>query len=216
MVALLNDNTKSGSPEISFSVITGAGEEYYFRSMRSNAEGAFEAFAERIPVPLAFPISGGYVYTYTVSGTQHSNLFGGLTRGGIPSEKSYFTSDGLRWAETPYATVAKSVPELGGLYLSDPDTPGRIILVGGIYDGKISSAIKVSTDRGITWTELKEEQLPPITFLPRSGASGLLMRDGEGIQHVYIFGGEVSGAPSREVWHGFLDTKGGIINAYED
>ena len=216
VIALLNDNTKSGSKESSLSVITRIGEDYFFRSMRSNAEGSFETFSEMIPVPVTFPIAGGYVYTYNVSGTQHSSIFGGLTKDGLPSEKSYFTSDGLRWAETPYTSISKSVPELGGLYLADPDTPGRIILVGGVYDGTVSRTIKVSTDRGITWTELTEEQLPPAAFLPRSGASGLLVTDAEGIEHLFVIGGNISGVPSGEVWHGFLDTKGGVVNAYED
>lgn len=216
VVSVLSDNSKGRDAVARLSVITRTQAGYFFKSMRSDASGAFSAFDGGVPVDPHFPVKGGYIYTYTVSGTQHSYLFGGVTAMDLPSEKAYFTSDGINWAPTPFVSAANSVPEVGGLYLADPDTPGRLMLVGGTYAGKVSSKIKVSNDRGITWTELTKEQLPPAAFLPRSMSSGFLMHDAKGIQHVYILGGVVDGKPSREVWHGYLDTSGGVVNAFEN
>lgn len=216
IVSILSDNSKDEDKSATLSVVTKSTEGYFFRNIKKDPSGNFGTFVGRKEqTPPLFPITGGYVYSYTVSGTQHSNIFGGFTKTGEPSRKSFFTSDGIHWAETPYSSIIGNIPEVGGLYLSDPYTPGRIFLVGGTYDGKPSGKIKVSTDRGITWTELKEEQLPPAEFVARTNAAGLIMRDEKGIEHVYIIGGNISGKPSQEVWHGYLDTTGGVVNGYE-
>ena len=216
VVSLLNDYAKADSPETTLSVITLNDDGgWFFRSMQSDPEGIFAAFGETVPVPEGFPVTDSHIYTYDISGTRHSSVFGGRTTAGLPAAKSFFSSDGLHWAETPFSTIAGSIPEVGGLYLRDANKEGRIILIGGEYDGKPSAAVKVSLDRGITWTELTEEQLPPAAFRPRTGAAGIMLRDAEGVDHVYVIGGLIGNLPSREVWHGYLDTAGGILNDFE-
>lgn len=228
IISILGDNSKAVDKYANLAVMTKEKNEemdkdlYFFKRIQNEESGKFKAFGESAPVPADFPIADSYIYTYDESGTAQSKLFGGTAVDGSKLEKSYFSSDGLAWAENPKAHIKGSVPKFGGLFLESKNDPGRLMLIGGVYGGdpktkenEPSNKIKVSIDRGLTWTELKEDQMPPATFVPRYNASGFLVRDAKGIEHVYIMGGIVSGEASKEVWHGYLDTTGGVVNAYE-
>ena len=102
----------------------------------------------------------------------------------------------------------------GGLYLRTGND-SEIFVIGGTYPKTGDShSIKRSVDRGITWKALPEQELPNGAFLARHHASGYATGSGNQLQ-VYIFGGIINGKPSQEIWHGLLDTTGGIINNWE-
>ena len=214
---LLGDNSKTGSTAASITAVTrtpGAAETYLIRTLLTDAEGRFTGFGPSAEVPEAFPVRDAFIFSYTVSGTRHSATYGGTDAEGNPSPKSYFTSDGLNWAETPLSSAADVVPATGGLFLLDPTDPNHLILIGGTYADGASAKIKVSNDRGLAWSELSQEQSPGTDFTARTMAAGILLEDANGTDHVYIFGGLIGGVPSSDVWHGYLDKTGGIINAF--
>lgn len=164
-----------------------------------------------------FPVRHAYVYSYKIGGTLHSNILGGTMKGGQAAPRSFFTSDGQKWGITPYSNREKGqeLPMSGGLFFRDENI-ADLYVVGGIYpDGKASSTIKRSQDRGVTWSELSKEQAPGEEFAERYNASGFAVGSGSAM-HFYILGGVIQGKPSREIWHGWLDTSQGIINGFEN
>lgn len=88
-------------------------------------------------------------------------------------------------------------------------------MVGGIYlVGEPTNTIKRSVDKGVTWSLLPKQTTIESDFAPRHNASGLVLGYDRSL-HIYIFGGIIDDKPSKEIWHGYLDTTGGIINSFE-
>lgn len=165
-------------------------------------------------VPSGFPVTEAFVYTYNYSGATSTTLFGGKTAKGDAAPKSFFLSGSDKWGVTPYQTADQPLPMSGGLYLRTGND-SEIFVIGGTYPKTgDSNSIKRSVDRGITWKVLPEQELPNGAFLARHHASGYATGSGNQLQ-VYIFGGIINGKPSQEIWHGLLDTTGGIINNWE-
>lgn len=181
-----------------------------FYTYRIGTEGVLGKVNQ--PLSPDFPVRDTYVYSYTVSGVQHSYILGGVTADGRPAPTSFFTSDGVKWGATPYSKNGQKLPVKGGLYLrSNKDQ--RVYVIGGMYaDEKPTALFKLSTDRGVSWVELSKGQQPGENFEPRFAASGLLLH--ADLVEFYIFGGIVNGQPSREIWHGWLDRSAGIINDF--
>ncbi|MDO5035481.1 MAG: DUF6242 domain-containing protein [Porphyromonas sp.] len=170
-----------------------------------------------VQLDAGFPVREAYIYTYQVAGKTHSNIFSGLTADGTPAVSSFFTSDGINWGEAPYSNnaLAETLPVRGGLFLN-PFNNKDIYVVGGIYNGgEPSNRICKSDDRGNAWKELSKEQAPGETFRPRHGASGLIGSYVGGMPQFYIFGGNIGGESSDEIWLGWLDTTGGILNDFD-
>lgn len=205
---ILRDNGTKENFSLALTAKIKNSEEYHF--VTTSPEGI--VMGDKVPDN--FPIKDAYVYTYNVSSIEHSNVFGGISANDKPTKTSFFTSDGLHWAKTPYSSIVNAIPAEGGLFLKR-NANTSLMLIGGEYDGKISALIKVSDDRGITWKELSENQKPDKNFKARKNATGLIVLDNKGIQHVYILGGIVDNHPSKEIWHGYLDTTGGILNSYQ-
>lgn len=180
---------------------------YTFRFLDSG-----DVIQEGLELVSTFPIRDAYVYSYRIGGVQHSYILGGMMADGRPSPTSFFTSDGIKWGVTPYSKGEQLIPSTGGLYLRSPLT-NKIYVVGGIYkDNKASNVIKVSADRGITWSELTKNQAPGEKFMNRINASGIVLEKEQA--EFYIFGGMIDNKPSTEIWHGWLDVSAGIINSY--
>lgn len=164
-----------------------------------------------------FPVKDAYVYSYSIAGTMHAYILGGIMKNGKAAPRSFFTSDGVNWGITPYISSEKGqdLPMTGGLYLRDQNLADLYVL-GGLYpDNKVSSTIKRSKNRGVTWAELSKEQTPNEEFAARYNASGFKIGSSNQIQF-YILGGVINGTPSREIWHGWLDTTAGIINSFDN
>ncbi len=177
--------------------------------------GTIDDIRQEKELPTGFPTHDAYVYSYVVSGVQHSYIMGGLQADERPAKLSFFTSDGVNWGKIPYQGASK-VPYAGGLYIMRQNGQ-QIMLVGGAYeDQPVSNRIKVSDDRGITWHALGKTQLPGDDFTPRKNLSGTTIVDQKGIEHIYLLGGILSdGTPSQELWHGYLDAGAGILNSYD-
>ena len=155
-----------------------------------------------------FPVRNAYVFTTAVAGIIKANIVGGQNAKGEAVRNLFFTSDGDHWAKMPYRGEIQTATE-GALYLTKGNT---LYMIGGKYAGKESSAMYISNDKGISWTTLTKEQEPGKDFAPRMGASGLILNDTNQEEVIYIVGGTVGGKASTEVWKGFQDKKGGIIN----
>lgn len=161
-----------------------------------------------------FPVSEAFVYTYSYSGASSTTLYGGMTKSTTAAPKSFFLSGSDKWGITPYQTDKQPLPMSGGLYIRT-DNDLEIFVIGGTYpESGHSNLIKRSANRGITWSELPEQELPTGAFLARHHASGYATGSDSNLQ-IYIFGGIINNQPSQEIWHGFLDTTGGIINNWE-
>lgn len=213
LTQILNDKELNPNRPTDLSAIgtpaDGAGRYYIYT-------GEVDRMAQHREIPTGFPVRDAYVYNYVISGTQHSNILGGIKADGQPAELSFFTSDGVRWGKTPYQYSSSNVPDTGGLYLRRREG-SQIMLVGGRYKEGMSNKIKVSEDRGITWKVLEASQLPGDSFTPRAHIAGTVILDSKGIEHIYLLGGvRPDGTPTQEVWHGYLDTTGGILNSYQD
>lgn len=76
------------------------------------------------------------------------------------------------------------------------------------------SALKVSDDNGLTWTTLTKDQTLGDVMSQRVNAAGVVEKTTDG-DVTYILGGVVNGRATREIWRGWLDKSGGIINAFE-
>lgn len=164
-------------------------------------------------VPTGFPVRGAYVHDYDVSGVKKAVVLGGTTKEGVSVNNSFFTSDGINWAPTPYSNGKIVVPMDGGLYLTSLDEK-RIFLIGGAYAPTASkSPLKVSDDNGLTWVELTKENILGETMSQRTNAAGIIKSTAEG-DRIYILGGCANGTATTEVWMGWLDTTGGINNAF--
>lgn len=165
-------------------------------------------------LPEGFPVEGAYVHAYTISGVRNAVVLGGKDATGMSVGNSYFTSDGISWAPTPYGTGAVDVPMSGGLYLPSSDQK-RLFLIGGEYPSGVKrSALKVSDDNGLTWTTLTKDQTLGDVMSQRVNAAGVVEKTTDG-DVTYILGGVVNGRATREIWRGWLDKSGGIINAFE-
>lgn len=165
-------------------------------------------------LPEEFPVKGAYSYTYTQNGVSTITIYSGLTKEDKPALKTYFLSGSIQWGETPYQKETDQVPHTGGLYLhTDKET--ELFVVGGIYlVGEPTNTIKRSVDKGVTWSLLPKQTTIESDFAPRHNASGLALGYDRSL-HIYIFGGIIDDKPSKEIWHGYLDTTGGIINSFE-
>lgn len=165
-------------------------------------------------LPSIFPVSEAFVYTYSYSGATSTTLFGGITADGSAAPKSFFLSGSDKWGITPYQVDQQPIPMSGGLFLRTGND-SEIFVIGGSYQGDgESKLIKRSTDRGITWTVLPDQVFRDGVYSGRHHASGFATGNGNQVE-IHIFGGVILGHPSREIWHGLLDTTGGIINSWE-
>lgn len=165
-------------------------------------------------LPSIFPISDAFVYTYSYSGATSTTLFGGKTADGSAAPKSFFLSGSDKWGVTPYQADQQPLPMSGGLFLRT-EKDSEIFVIGGTYkDNSDSRLIKRSSDRGITWTVLPDLESPTGAFLARHHSSGFATGSGNMLE-IHVFGGVITGKPTREIWHGLLDTTGGIINSWE-
>ena len=214
LTQILNDQELNPDKPTSLSAIgtpQNEGDTYYIYS------GAVGSMKQHEAIPNGFPVRDAFVYNYIISGTQHSNILGGIQANGQPTELSFFTSDGVHWGKTPYRYSSSSVPDTGGLFIQRREGQ-QIMLVGGLYSKEgISNNIKISEDRGITWKSLEKSQLPGKEFTPRINIAGTSVVDANNVEHIYLIGGVLSGDRStQEVWHGYLDTTGGIINSFEN
>lgn len=158
-----------------------------------------------------FPVRHSYVYSYDVAGSRNANIIGGVTHANEAIKEVFFSSDGLHWAMIPYRGKGFETPLEGGLFLRSGD---NVYLVGGKYTDGIRNAMYVSNNRGVDWVELTKEKEPGREFTPRYGASGMIRPD-KSDEMIYIVGGIVEGKPSTEVWKGFRDRSGGILNSIE-
>lgn len=200
--------TNKLSGELVFTAIGREGGKY------SSFEITQSSTVNRGELPSIFPVSEAFVYTYSYSGASSTTLFGGKTADGSAAPKSFFLSASDKWGVTPYQGDQQPLPMSGGLYLRTAKD-SELFVIGGSYPKTgVSNLIKRSVDRGITWTALPEQELPTGAFLARHHASGFTTGSGDLLQ-VYIFGGVINGQPSQEIWHGLLDTTGGIINNWE-
>lgn len=195
--------------QLLFSAIGRSATDDTYHSYSITSEGVSEGEA----LPEGFPVKEAFVHMQKQNNTSSATLYGGVTSKGTAATKSFFLSGGARWGETPYQK--KSVlPKEGGLFLRT-GLPNELFVVGGTYpDGKTTNTIMKSNDKGITWAKLPEQNLPDGAFVARHHASGVALGSNAALQ-IYIIGGIISGEPSQEIWHGFLDTTGGIINSYE-
>lgn len=165
-------------------------------------------------LPIDFPVSEAFVYTYSYSGATSTTLYGGMTESATAAPKSFFLSGSDKWGITPYQVDKQPLPKSGGLYIRT-DNDLEIFVIGGTYpESGHSNLIKRSVNRGIAWAELPEQELPTGAFLARHHASGYATGSDSNLQ-IYIFGGIINDQPSQEIWHGLLDTTGGIINNWE-
>lgn len=167
-------------------------------------------------VPSGFPVEGAYVYSYSQDGITAITLYSGLMDNGQPATKSYFLSGTLEWGKTPYQKEekVKVLPNRGGLFLQT-DKEAELLLIGGLYGEKDqpSGDIKRSSDKGITWTVLPNQTTVGGDLLPRYSASGIAHGSDKSL-NIYLLGGIIEGVASQEIWHGHLDTTGGIINSF--
>lgn len=214
LTQILNDQELNPDKPTSLSAIgtpKNGSNLYYIYS------GVVGSMKQHEAIPKGFPVRDAFVYNYVISGTQHSNILGGIQANGQPTELSFFTSDGVHWGKTPYQYSSSNVPDTGGLFIQRREGQ-QIMLVGGQYSKEgISDKIKISEDRGISWKSLKKSQLPGKDFTPRVNIAGISVVDAKNIEHIYLIGGVLSGnRPTQEVWHGYLDTTGGIINSFEN
>lgn len=171
------------------------------------SRGKVEAISELDP---PMPVRNSYIYLYETAGQTNANIIGGVNKLGNAVNANYFTSDGLRWGKMPYSGKGFSTPMEGALYLRQGNS---IFIVGGKYDKVgVQSKMYKSLDRGLTWVELSKEQDPGQEFKPRVGVSGIL-EGTETAPKFYLLGGVVDGVPTKDLWQGFLDTTGGIINS---
>lgn len=158
------------------------------------------------------PVRDTYVHTYLRAGVIVANLIGGTDATGAVTTAGYFTSNGIKWGRIPYTNKSFIAPKSGALYLNNE---GVLHLIGGVMsDGKPLPKMYRSTNRGVSWIELSKSEEPGSDFTPRHGLSGLLRKE-SGEETYYLFGGVVNGTPSTELWRGYLDKSGGIINAYD-
>ena len=165
-------------------------------------------------LPSGFPVEGAYVYTYAQDGMTAITLYSGKTADGIPATKSFFLAGTIQWGETPYQKKEKVLPNSDGLFLQT-DKEAELLLIGGRYgkENQPSGEIKRSSDKGVTWTVLPNQITKSGELLPRYSASGIAQGSDRSL-NIYLLGGIINGAPSQEIWHGHLDTTGGIINSF--
>lgn len=164
-------------------------------------------------IPEGFPIRGAYVHDYMVSGVSSAVVLGGTQASGESVKNSFFTSDGISWAPTPYSSGKVKVPMSGGAFLSSSNGR-RLFLIGGLYpSGTHHSPLKVSDDNGLTWTDLTKDKTLGDELIQRVNAAGVIETTADG-DVMYVIGGTVNGTPTREIWRGWLDKSGGIINAF--
>lgn len=169
------------------------------------------------PLETDFPVREAYVYTYNVAGSTHSYIFSGFASNGKPATASFFTSDGVNWGKVPYGNAGtETLPVSRGLFLNPYNNKGLFVVGGLNSQGETVNKILVSHNRGNTWQELTKELAPDKDFRGRYGASGIITEYVGGMPQFYIFGGNIDGAPTDEIWHGWLDTRGGIINSFEE
>lgn len=180
-------------------------QTYTITSNGAEAQGA---------LPAGFPIKEAYVYSYSQDGITAITLYSGLRKDNTPSSKSYFLSGSLQWGETPYQKGEKVLPNSGGLFLPT-DKEAELFVIGGLYGAanQPSGEIKRSSDKGITWIALPNQTTVGGDLLPRYSASGIASGSDKAL-HIYLLGGIINGAASQEIWHGHLDTTGGIINSF--
>lgn len=210
LTMLLSDVlNQSADAEISAVGFLKADKSTYY-TFKINKNGVVNRNREALS-PI-FPVRDAFVYSYENEGVQHSYVLGGVTKDDKPAPTSFFTSNGVNWGKTPYTEDKQDVPSRGGLYLRSPIDQG-VYVVGGFYDNKASNAIKSSSDRGYTWSKLAVNQASGNTFTARVNSSGMILDNDKDVEF-YILGGLVAGVPSLEIWHGWLDRSGGIINNY--
>lgn len=165
-------------------------------------------------LPKGFPVKEAYVYSYSQDGITAITLYSGWRADNKPSTKSYFLSGSLQWGETPYQKEKKVLPNSGGLFLPT-GKEAELFVIGGLYGeaNQPSSEIKRSSDKGITWIALPNQTTVGGDLLPRYSASGIASGSDKAL-NIYLLGGIINGEPSQEIWHGHLDTTGGIINSF--
>lgn len=166
-------------------------------------------------LPKGFPVKDAFVYTYTFSNATSTTLYGGVTSDGKAAPSSFFLSGGAEWGDTPYQGKSQALPMSGGLFIPTVKD-GELMVVGGNYPEQgDQNIIKRSDNRGVKWSTLPEQELPDGEFKARHNASGYSRGTGASLE-IYILGGVINGVPSQEIWHGLLDTTGGIINSWEE
>ncbi|MDO5016984.1 MAG: DUF6242 domain-containing protein [Porphyromonas sp.] len=165
-------------------------------------------------VPEGFPVTGGYVYTYSEAGTTSTSIMSGLMADGQPASKSYFLSGSTLWGLIPYQKEESPLPQQGGLFMQTANKT-ELFVVGGVYaEPQSGTIIKRSVDRGINWSLLPNQAVTNGTFDARHSASGMALGSGD-LLRLIVMGGIVNGQAGRDIWVGQLDTTGGIINSFE-
>lgn len=152
-------------------------------------------------LPSGFPIQDAYTHKYVLSGTLCANVLGG------ESPNFFFSSDGVHWGTMGYTKSNESVPPArGALFLENNSI---LYAIGGIE--KKESNIYHSIDNGRSWQKIVNIQEQGATFASRSGLSGII-RPINGTEAYFLMGGNIGNEATDEIWVGYLDTEGGIIN----
>jgi hypothetical protein len=153
------------------------------------------------PVPEAFPFSGFSGINQEVSRIQQFTIFGGTTRSGGIINACWATQNGLHWAKITDDRFS-NFPHITGANAFIYDD--RICLINGRSSiSEYNKKFYVSEDNGYTWFVQPDKYNPPLSYVPRFGAS--LVVDEDGV-YFYILGSQRAEARA-EVWKGFQNKK---------